>query len=188
MRKVKYPVLVKAEWAYIAGFFDGEGYVACKANGLTMTFVQKRPAVLEWIRSKIGGHLYPKSAPAFGYTLNVHGFDAAVILRRLFPYLIVKREEVYHATKTFWTTRKERTVWPPKWTVERRRRIKRFPTDRHKLTKEQREEVRRLYVPGKVSFRTLAKQFKVNHKAIGAICHDLVTLRGIEARWHYHNK
>ncbi len=109
--------MAPVECAYIAGFFDGEGYVAYKGGTLAMQIVQKRREVLDIICAKVGGKVYPKSG-VLGFTLNINGIAAAILVRQMLPYLIVKRVEALRACVAFWKNRRMcdavRYSWPPK--------------------------------------------------------------------------
>jgi len=46
--------MTKAEKAYIAGFFDGEGCVSMTNAHPRLIFSQRDPTVLKWIQEKLG--------------------------------------------------------------------------------------------------------------------------------------
>ena len=93
------------ERAYIAGFFDGEGSVGIYRNGrmfaVSVTFVQKNPAILLWIQEIFGGVLVATKpehslySTEMGFQLRYTSKDhVTVILRTLRPYIRVKKEQV----------------------------------------------------------------------------------------------
>jgi hypothetical protein len=87
---------------YIAGFFDGEGSVGIDAYGkVRVSIAQKRPEILYMIQEQYNGYVYSKHHPVFeGYMLNFLGKkDCQKILTAIFPYLVVKRDEVEIALK-----------------------------------------------------------------------------------------
>jgi len=170
LRKVAIRPLSIEERAYIAGFMDGEGYVGCgrcwggSGMSLTISISQKDRSVLDWIQARTGGRVYRKSVPSSCHALDLHGYEAAVLIRRLFPFLIVKREKAFKSAKMFWETCRvcdRRYHWPPHRTAQTRRRMREHPVDRHKLTPEQRQELRDLYATGRFSTRKLAKMFGI---------------------------
>jgi hypothetical protein len=172
--------LSDTEVAYMAGFFDGEGYVSCrKRKGsyiLVLSIAQKRRQVLEWIREKVGGIIYEKSNPDTANAINFHGFNAAILLRRMFPYLIVKRDETYEAVRVFWLTRKQKHKWPPKDTMVRRDRMRNRKMDRHKLCHADRQSLVRDWNGGKkkggMSIKEVAKKWGVARSNASRLCYE----------------
>ena len=177
IRRVPHRKLSAVELAYISGFFDGEGYCGCgvgKWNTITVQFCQRTREVLNWIQARVGGNIYirpvSKSNPGGAHTLNINGYEAAVVLRRMFPYLIVKRTQAYTALVLFYKQRRGTYRWPPTNTRERRRRMKMYPTDRHKLNVLEREMVKKL-VDGGLTHREVASRFHVSKSTITKCCH-----------------
>jgi hypothetical protein len=173
LRKVNYEAATPLEMAYIAGFFDGEGHCRYRSpdnNGIrTMvaTFTQKRPEVLLWIQSKIGGAYYNRRDPAAA-RLNFNGYEAAVVLRRMFPYLIVKRVEAYEAITGFYRDRKGPYGWPPRMTRVRRKRMHEFPMDR-RLPESQRIKILELRLTG-ASTRKIAAALGIGKTTASRYC------------------
>ena len=79
------------EAAYIAGFFDGEGSVYRNSHrAYIVRFSQKDPAVLKWIRRKLGfGRLIHTKAGYHALQVNRQA-DVVVLYETIGPYLQVK--------------------------------------------------------------------------------------------------
>jgi len=102
--------LTVAEWAWIAGFFDGEGCVR-----ITLENVQKRKSrhsllyasisntdrrPLDWIKDQCGGYLHPVgSRLKVCWQLELGSARAERFLRAIRPYLQVKDMQVDIALK-----------------------------------------------------------------------------------------
>ncbi len=94
-------MILKAQLSkeYIAGFLDGEGciriHIIRKKNSkdqyaLNVGFTQNNIGVLELIQNTYGGRIYKdKNA----HKLELVCSKADILLRDIFPYLIVKKEE-----------------------------------------------------------------------------------------------
>ena len=93
---------------YLAGFFDGEGYVTWYHKGARLIVGQKSDEVLNQIKdyweslgckniylySQKYKYQHPNGDYAEGYRLQVaNSQDIKIILNDLMPYLIVKRED-----------------------------------------------------------------------------------------------
>lgn len=104
--------------AYIAGLFDGEGSVgrygyAASKNGkkyyrLHVRITNTDRTLLESIQRDYGGKIWPKydKQRNHGFDLHFTYREAEKFLRRILPYLILKRQKVveliilqYPATK-----------------------------------------------------------------------------------------
>jgi len=117
------------EAAYIAGFLDGEGYIALlrthwqSKTGKTPTYVLKisvtntDKSVLEWIKWTTGVGGVFKKRPAKDHYLPcwewcVCSFDSGgMLLERLYPYLRIKRNQAEIGIKyseTSWKYRNNR--------------------------------------------------------------------------------
>jgi hypothetical protein len=88
-------------WAYVAGFFDGEGCVGAPSSrtGVHVSVVQKSPRVLEEIAAFLESHGVTtsyhrnRSHPARMYSLHASSHEGArAWLEGMLPYLIVKRQ------------------------------------------------------------------------------------------------
>lgn len=81
------------ELAYVAGFVDGEGCMGIYANGtslrLSVQIGQKDKSVLVYIQGVIGGSLSFKNY----WTLAWFNAEAAIMLRQILPYLVLKRQQ-----------------------------------------------------------------------------------------------
>lgn len=104
-------VLSPIEAAYIAGIFDGEGYVGIWESGkwskrnfsprfvITLTITNTSARMLNWIHDRVGGnirisHLAGQyKATKTCYKLAMYGGRAVELLRVMFPYLLVKKEQ-----------------------------------------------------------------------------------------------
>lgn len=95
------------DYAYIAGFFDGEGdagirHVKATKNGeryprLQVRLTQNDRAVLEWIQSEFGGSVYEKSdirTVNMNHALSMSHRKARIFLTAIEPYLRVKKDKV----------------------------------------------------------------------------------------------
>ena len=95
------------QWAYIAGFFDGEGclYLGNRGQNYRIIVTQKTPMVLCWLKETLGcGHTRPTAGGQYGqYRINTQRqvFDFLVAV---YPYLVVKRDHVYGVLS--WMTRR----------------------------------------------------------------------------------
>lgn len=107
-------ILTPTEAAYIAGFFDGEGIVTIHrdknkgARGprvnlqytMSVRISQSSLGVLEWIKLKCGGSLTESHLKQKGrrhWTIAKKSNSARVLLEKMLPYLIVKKEQAEHA-------------------------------------------------------------------------------------------
>jgi hypothetical protein len=93
---------------YIAGFFDGEGYVTIRRSNRTkqktpayrmgVGFVNKYLPLLQEIQERFGGRLYPKArrkanhAPAWELFFTKQ-HEAAGVLEAMLPHLKIKRAQ-----------------------------------------------------------------------------------------------
>lgn len=97
--------------AYLAGFFDGEGYVGLASNTRRtstrkapklsfqpkIAIGQKHPAVLLSIQESLGYGSITRHKTRFGFTyrFRVHNrIDVIRFLEEVLPHVIVKREQV----------------------------------------------------------------------------------------------
>lgn len=81
--------------AYVAGFFDGEGciQIPCNERGnysLRINVCQKSEAVLQYIRSRLGGEISDGRGVKILYW---HGFNALPVLELILPWLVVKKSQ-----------------------------------------------------------------------------------------------
>lgn len=95
---------------YIAGFFDGEGCVQIKnprhgpgrVHLLSVSISNTYKPILEIIQRQYGGSLLPNRRIAKGLTgwdLYWSARKAEIFLRDVYPYLVVKKEQVLFAFK-----------------------------------------------------------------------------------------
>jgi len=94
-------------WAWLAGFFDGEGHVDIHGKSHTIILYQSGDAgkfIMKYIQDKIGGTIGrfdPTSpSPRMPYAGKerwrwwvCNADESAHILRRMMPYLLIKREK-----------------------------------------------------------------------------------------------
>jgi hypothetical protein len=99
--------LNKVGWAYIAGLFDGEGYVRCsfkkhhkrrKRNmEFWITVTNTYRPILEYLRANFGGSIYGSpsrsSKHKMSYFWKLTTRNAFVVLSQIAPYLKIKREQ-----------------------------------------------------------------------------------------------
>jgi hypothetical protein len=93
------------EWAYLAGFIDGEGCIGThrKPNGTprpNISLKQKYPATLYWIEKKFCGSVRPcDKGTKYMWRITSGGSEA--VLRGCLPYLQLKRPQAIVALKLF---------------------------------------------------------------------------------------
>lgn len=84
---------------YIAGFFDGEGYVGVKGgNNLSVTLTNNHKGILESIQRKFYGvltapRLYGVKLGKEAWVLSFYGKHAKLFLEAVCPYLVVKKDQ-----------------------------------------------------------------------------------------------
>ena len=90
---------------YIAGFFDGEGYIGIQRNTkngthvLVSSFTQAHPGILRKIQKVFGGVITPRNAIHGAFALWMRAKESKVLLERMLPYLVVKYEEAVVALR-----------------------------------------------------------------------------------------
>ena len=83
--------------AYLAGFFDGEGCISINRNLVLRLSVRNiNQEVLKLCENQFGGYthkttLHPKRTQSYSWTIS--GVGACYALIRIFPWLIIKKEE-----------------------------------------------------------------------------------------------
>jgi len=102
------------ELAYIAGFFDGEGCIrGTKQGTLSIGAVNTDVAPLKFIEGIFGGSIYEQPADTVRKSVfhwRIGGMKAAVILKFLLPYFIVKKEQAILGIELASTSDKWRKV------------------------------------------------------------------------------
>jgi len=102
--------LLDVKNAYVAGILDGEGSVTIYSYtknersdyGGYIAITSTTLELIKWLHKELGGNYCKKKkekpSRKQGYRWNLYGQAAAVVLWRLYPYLIVKKEHVriYH--------------------------------------------------------------------------------------------
>lgn len=111
-------------WAYVAGFFDGEGSIGLGVNKrfVRLTFAQSRTRGLLLLQEiqvflashGIVSHVHETHFPRLGkqrmYQLRINGVEGAkLFLDATLPYLRIKRTEAQDAIRF-------RTMYPPNGT------------------------------------------------------------------------
>lgn len=101
----------KSEWAYIAGFIDGEGCIMAFTHPQSRTIYpritasQVRPEPLQWIHDRLGGYLHFQSYEHRGYRgiwrIRWDARKAERVLRGIEPYLILKQDQAQLALTLF---------------------------------------------------------------------------------------
>ena len=102
----------KSKLNYVAGFFDGEGYIAITKNyQLRIGVSNTNRDILEWLKIHFGGtiqkrpwrHCEAKThKPAYLWRLGAH--QSINLLKQIYPYLKLKRlqtEIAFELRKTF---------------------------------------------------------------------------------------
>jgi hypothetical protein len=99
----RYVAPTAEETAYIAGFFDGEGWITVKnfraGNGRRHIFLeagiaQNDQVVLFWIASKLGGRVKQWKQRKCSYWTVTTQAEQLVFLTSVLPYVRVKRAKV----------------------------------------------------------------------------------------------
>jgi len=92
----------RMSWAYIAGFFDGEGHIGMQGRGIQLSMAQSRKRGLEVLREikeflalhGVKSSTYINKNPEKCHSLWVTNRpDIRYLLNLLMPYLHVKKEE-----------------------------------------------------------------------------------------------
>lgn len=102
---MKFKELSEIEWAYIAGFFDGEGsiFIQHKKTSRGYTDYQLSVSVtntdfliIQWIKDNLGGNINFTARKHNGlkdrYAWRISGRNAIPFIERIFPYLRIKKE------------------------------------------------------------------------------------------------
>lgn len=122
--------MTNEELAYAAGFFDGEGSVGIKVEKRVKpcyspyaTVSQVRPEVLIWMRSNFGGSIrFNNKCGKNGiWTLWLSSRMALDMLKRLLPYLRVKKQEAELVIEAFEQKTVDRKAGVPDGVQELRR-------------------------------------------------------------------
>ena len=127
---------------YMAGFFDGEGYVGLlkrnRSDKYTEYFVQMSigqndGATMDWIKENYGGHLHLVKRDG-SYQWIASNRQAYSILNRIMPYLKYKKPQAELAVKFFDGRQQGKRCSPEE--VERREEIyKELKRLKHVFTK-----------------------------------------------------
>lgn len=94
----------KEDLAYIAGLFDGEGCISIDGElKLRVCIMNTNSDIIYWVKEIFGGHTYlkPKNQAQNkdNYEWKVTGNKAVKVIRTLFPYLRIKKEEAIIALR-----------------------------------------------------------------------------------------
>src|ERR1700685_1491314 len=93
--------------AYMAGFFDGEGYIGIGKRihndrwheyFVRISIGQKDGHIMDWVKEHFGGHLYKVKAGG-SYNWIATNNAAHQILKRIEPFLIYKRPQAVLAIR-----------------------------------------------------------------------------------------
>ena len=89
---------------YMAGFFDGEGYVGivgsrpgCHGYGLQVSIGQIDRRPLDWLRNRFGGGVTRNSVSAIGrtcYKWRAVSQEAVAFLEWIRPHVVLKAEQI----------------------------------------------------------------------------------------------
>ena len=105
--------MTEIEIAYLAGIFDGEGYIsiesprsktsACGRNiKLRIGIANTNLDLLQWIQSEFGGLIFDKHGPAHRrkcYDLQLKASGAEKFVRKVYPFLKIKKLQAEVALK-----------------------------------------------------------------------------------------
>jgi len=97
---------------YVAGLFDGEGYMGIK-NFKGKTYLRYRLAianqhkgVLELIKNRFGGNIYKKDNKIECWQWEINNKQEAInFLEKIIPHLIVKKEKSEEGLKLIFNTK-----------------------------------------------------------------------------------
>ena len=91
----------KIDYAYLAGFFDGEGNIGIYEQShhlshmLTVSIANTERWIAEWYKLALGGSVIkrvrPKKEHKDVYVWRVYGDNAKVVLQALLPYLKLRK-------------------------------------------------------------------------------------------------
>jgi intein/homing endonuclease len=120
------PSLLKWQWAYIAGFIDGEGHISYRPvprsdyRIVVLGITQKRKAVLEliqrWLNLPKGLTVRGRGTKIECHALQITAQNQVLkILKMLYPLLIVKQEKakeaiLYLESKGRYTSKRKRVL------------------------------------------------------------------------------
>lgn len=84
-------------WPYLAGFIDGDGSLGVDKKGrLVVQISNAHPAPLKWVAKefemKVGEEIRSASNARPYYHVHVSGGKAVIFIKRIYPYLIEKKE------------------------------------------------------------------------------------------------
>ena len=92
-------LLTTEELAYIAGFFDGEGYIGIVKNQglrLIVSITNTKVGILYWLKGLFGGSVCKGQRPSQNqkpiYVWTIVSREAAMFLYKIQPYLRLKEE------------------------------------------------------------------------------------------------
>lgn len=104
----------KTDLAYMAGFFDGEGWITISEKDLRCGVAQANEWIINLFKFRFGGRIYtrdPKNhkghlGKRFIWDWRIDSRQAALFLEAIKPYLILKLAEAqiaieYQANKTY---------------------------------------------------------------------------------------
>lgn len=116
--------------AYMAGFFDGEGYVGVMKRirrgkyteyFLQMSIGQKDGEIMDWVKENYGGHLHLVKRDGSHYWIASNR-AAYNVLKRITPYLKYKKPQAILALSFFEGYERNGRALPPE-EVDRREKI-----------------------------------------------------------------
>lgn len=91
------------EWAYLAGFFDGDGCITSgvinRARGypsyvVVLSISQKKREPLDWVKERFGGRIYDFKHHGIGYVWKLTSRqEVSHVLLGMIPYLVLKRRQ-----------------------------------------------------------------------------------------------
>ena len=91
--------------AYIAGFFDGDGYIGLSSDRKLLHIVATNgvKAPIQLIADTFGGNIlerYPPKGRRIEYRWQRKGFPAGEALEKFAPYLVAKKEQALLGLKS----------------------------------------------------------------------------------------
>jgi hypothetical protein len=99
---------------YLAGFFDGEGCVYINPSGrVQLSLTQKKREVLDLVQSEFGGKVKIKDRSMIPGWVISSKEDCLKFINAIYPYIIVKKEEVELGLKAIGIIRSENSGCNP---------------------------------------------------------------------------
>lgn len=104
VNEVTLPISTSIEWAKLAAYIDGEGYISLRAKGkdarhqrLSLRIGNTDPRLTTWLQITFGGSVnkqaLQKSQKKVFWSWRVNGKQAAALLDNCLPHFVMKRDQ-----------------------------------------------------------------------------------------------